>query len=255
MDLNYVRFDVGHYLYCCHRTTIEKFQHSVLAKYISPEFDKRKSGLEYIVVDRDGKHFGTILNFMRDPSSLNLDDWSENDITDLMREADFYCLIELMELCDKELELRRANKDQEHSKNMTCGAEIVPSNGKMEVVFGYSNLKTILESTQKRTFVISYRSMRFFHIDSWIEELVTKICDHNKFNVYCLADRGDKVLSSSNGISITSKDFIIALYEPPKIDFSLLLMAPTYDKFRARRDKYKYKLVKFWCSIQQNCQA
>jgi hypothetical protein len=72
MTLDYVRFDVGHYLHVCHRNTIEKYPNSSLINYIKPEFDKRKSEADYIIMDRDGKHFGTILNFMRDSRSVHL---------------------------------------------------------------------------------------------------------------------------------------------------------------------------------------
>lgn len=253
MNLNYVRFDVGHYLYVCHKSTIEKFQDSALAKYVAPEFDRRQSGMDYIVIDRDGKHFGTILNYMRDQSSLSLNDWNENDLTDLMREADFYCLTDLVELCERQFESRESNKrkQEEGSHEARERSFNIPPNSKLEVVFGHLVMKALLASSKKQTLVISYQNMRKFHIDSWIEELV-KLCDHGKFNVYCFADRGDENISCDRGGPLTSKDFIVALYDPLEGRFSLWLSAPTSDKFRARRAHYKCKIFKFWFLVQND---
>ena len=257
MNLNYVRFDVGHYLYVCHKNTIDKFPSSVLAKYVSPEFDKRQNGMDYIVIDRDGKHFGSILNYMRDQTSLDLSGWDDNDLTDLMREADFYCLTDLVEYCEHEFEVRDAHR--RHSEAIaepkqtlaSSSSSSAPPNCKLEVVFGLSVMEALLESSKKQTIVISYQNMRRFHIDSWIEELV-KLCDHNKFNVYCFADRGEETICSQTGNSLNSKGFIVALYEPLVEKFTSWLKAPAYDKFRAHRAHYKCKIFKFWFLVQND---
>lgn len=241
-SLNYVRFDVGHHLYVTHRDTIQKFKDSVLAKYIAPEFDKRQSQNDYIVIDRDGKHFGSILNFMRDPSSLHLEDWTSNDLTDLMREADFYCLSELVELCDLELGSRKLTVDREsHTR-----PHVVPSNHKLEIIFGYEMIKNLLASSAKSTIVISYQSMRKFQIDSWFAELI-KLCDYNKYNVYCFADRGENEICDK-----ALRNFILSLYDSKEGRFSHTINAPEYDKFRARRAHYKCKIFKAWFLIQND---
>ena len=97
---NYIRFDVGSNLYLCHRDTLMKFPNSVLAKYVAPEFDQRDSELDFILIDRDGKHFGAILNFMRNPNSLDPTEWTRSTLAQLRCEADFYGLTELVEVCD-----------------------------------------------------------------------------------------------------------------------------------------------------------
>jgi len=241
-NLNYVRFDVGHYLFVCHKSTILRFENSALAKYVSPQFDKRKSEFEYIVIDRDGKHFGSILNFMRDTSSLDLDGWNERDVVDLMREADFYCLEELVELCERQLELR---ENKERSEELVAKSFTIPAQNKLEIVFGLDILMELLASCSKPTIVISYKSMRKFHIDTWIEDIV-KLCNHSKYQVYCFADKGDEICD------MALKNFIMSLYNPREARFALTIPAPSPEKFRQRRAHYKCKIFKFWFFIQND---
>lgn len=250
MSLNYVRFDVGHHLHICHKNTLEKYPNSTLAKYVAPEFDERKSGQDYIIIDRDGKHFGSILNFMRDGSSINLDIWTDNDLTDLMREADFYCLGELVELCEQEFVQRDNIKNKKILETTNTNSDYeVPANRRLETIFGLPIMRELLQSTNKPTIIISHQNTRKFHIDAWFEELV-KLCDHNKFNVYCFADKSSEAIFRDKSPSLSLRDFIVALYKPCLGNFALWVTAPTYDKFRARRGHYKCKIYKFWFVIQ-----
>lgn len=240
-NLNYVRFDVGHYLYVCHKNTLMRFEDSVLAKYISPSFDRRVSEMDYITIDRDGKHFGSIINYMRDTSSLDLTTWSQNDLTDLLREADFYCISTLVELCDTELSQREMKKTQEVKKFD------VPSWSKLEIIYGYDTISKLLQSSEKPVIVISYRSMRKFHIDSWFEELV-KMSDHDRYKICCFADKQPpprslfSMAENQRGLS----NFIVTHYDPKEKRSTLTISAPEYEKFRNRRDHYKCKIFKFW---------
>lgn len=244
MDLNYVRFDVGHYLAVCHKSTLLKYENSVLAKFVQPEFDRRNSGSDYITIDRDGKHFGSILNFMRDNTSLDLSQWSDQDLADLMREADFYCLTELVELCESEFELR----DRDRNKCDTS-EYIVPPSDKLEIVLGLEAGRELLKSIQRKAFVISYYNIRKYNIDHWIEQLV-KVCNHKKYHVYSIADKSpSEICDQSPKLSL--KDFLVALYDPIENRFILWVSAPPYEKFRNRRAHYKCKIFKFWFLCHQ----
>lgn len=245
--LNYVRFDVGHYLHVCHKSTVNKFADSVLAKLVSPEFDNRESELDYIVIDRDGKHFATILNFMRDESSLNLTDWTDNDVTDLMREADFYGLTSLLELCEQQFKSRESQtrRDQEQANQQ---AFVVPAEKRLEIIYGLDIMKEVLAVSQRPVIVISYRSMRKFHIDSWIEELM-KLCDHSKYKVYCFSSKSGELCDRP------LSEFIMSLFDPDENKFIKTILAPADDKFRARRAHYKCKIFKFWFMIQNDLPA
>lgn len=239
MDLNYVRFDVGHYLHVCHKTTIEKYPNSSFINYIKPEFDKRKSGLDYIVIDRDGKHFGTILNFMRDERSLRLSNWTRHDITDLMTEADYYCLTELVELCDQQLtELDR------HESVLRGGDDgyQIPRNRKVEMLFDSSDLNELLRTCRKRVIIASFTNIRRYRIESWLEKLV-KLSNFAEVDFYCLASDG--FLSSSTYTAFSSTKFILAIFDPNQRDFVAMINPPPDEKFRSKRYRYKVRLYAF----------
>ncbi|KZC07193.1 PREDICTED: BTB/POZ domain-containing adapter for CUL3-mediated RhoA degradation protein 3-like [Dufourea novaeangliae] len=55
----------------------------------------------WILIDRCGKHFGTILNFLRD-GSIPLPE-STREMAELLAEAKFYCISELIESCEQAL--------------------------------------------------------------------------------------------------------------------------------------------------------
>ena len=54
----------------------------------------------WILIDRCGKHFGTILNFLRDGDVPLLSD-SRREILELQAEAKYYCIEELNDHCEK----------------------------------------------------------------------------------------------------------------------------------------------------------
>ncbi|XP_031848145.1 BTB/POZ domain-containing adapter for CUL3-mediated RhoA degradation protein 3-like isoform X2 [Nomia melanderi] len=58
----------------------------------------------WVLIDRCGKHFGTILNFLRD-GSVPLPE-STKEMAELLAEAKFYCISELAESCEQALLLK-----------------------------------------------------------------------------------------------------------------------------------------------------
>lgn len=60
--------------------------------------------LGWILIDRSGKHFGTILSFLRD-GMVTLPETSK-DIADLMAEAKYYCITPLVESCEQALKYK-----------------------------------------------------------------------------------------------------------------------------------------------------
>lgn len=269
-NLNYVRFDVGNYLHVCHRNTIEKFGDSVLAKYISPNFDRRNSESEFIVIDRDGKHFSSILNYMRDQGSLNFNNLSENDVIDIKREADFYCLESLVELCQRQLDLyelerRRAASEKDKRKETFN----IPSARKLVIIFGYESLEKALITSQKPTLVINYQVIRAFRIDHWFAELIN-YCNYDDYNVYgfssteskeyldrrrseqysrLIVNRGPPPVDEPGGILSES---IVCFYRAGASSCSVSLKAPPEEEFRLKRASYKCKIYKLWFLVQNN---
>lgn len=59
------------------------------------------------MIDRCGKHFGTILNYLRD-GSVALPE-SARSISELLAEAKYYCILDLADFCDRTLQ----NKQKE----------------------------------------------------------------------------------------------------------------------------------------------
>lgn len=248
-NLNYVRFDVGHFLFVTHRSTIEKYADSVLAKQIKPEFDTRQTSDDYIIIDRDGRYFGYLLNFMRDPASFHADEWTDNELSDLLTEADFYCLTDLVEVCNAELGRRKQREEErekelkEKEKALIAPNPVSPSH-RLEIIFGYRAMKQLLDNATKPTIVLSYTSMRRFHIDCWFAELL-RLCDFNQFNVYCFAERGDFEVRDMG-----LRSFILSLYDPREGKFTRFVQAPEQERFKSKRAHYKCKVFKAWFCIQ-----
>lgn len=59
-------------------------------------------------IDRCGKHFGTILNFLRD-GSVPLPETCV-EISEILAEAKYYCVSELADACEQALQKKR-NRD------------------------------------------------------------------------------------------------------------------------------------------------
>lgn len=65
--------------------------------------------LGWILIDRCGKHFPLILNFLRDgavPLPQN-----EVELQEVLTEAKYYCIEQLVEMCEKALEKKKEEHD------------------------------------------------------------------------------------------------------------------------------------------------
>merc|ERR1712141_979573 len=95
-----VKFDVGGKRFHTSKSTIMRRQggrQTKLSKLLSEGRIPDKDG--YIFIDRDGKHFHKILNFLRDgviPKPTR-----SEDLEDLQRDADFYFIVELSKLLEQ----------------------------------------------------------------------------------------------------------------------------------------------------------
>ncbi|KAG9160393.1 hypothetical protein Leryth_008806 [Lithospermum erythrorhizon] len=75
-------------------TLTQREPHSMLAAMFSVQHTIQDSDEGYVFVDRDGKHFRHILNWLRDGAVPTLTD---SECSDLLREAEYYQLLDLME--------------------------------------------------------------------------------------------------------------------------------------------------------------
>ena len=78
----------------------------------------------WILIDRCGKHFGTILNFLRDGDVPLLSD-SRREILELQAEAKYYCIEELNDHCEKAM--KNMKKDNLLEVEPICRVPLITS--------------------------------------------------------------------------------------------------------------------------------
>lgn len=98
MEENFCRLFVGGKLFVVSDATLRRYENSNFAKLLDESFQKHKKKKDIIYIDRDGKHFGSIMNHLRD--CLDICGWNEKELRELLAEADFYCLDALKEVIE-----------------------------------------------------------------------------------------------------------------------------------------------------------
>jgi BTB/POZ domain-containing adapter for CUL3-mediated RhoA degradation protein len=96
----YCKLNVGGSLHYTTIGTLTKHD-SMLRAMFSGRMEVLTDSEGWILIDRCGKHFGTILNFLRD-GSIPLPE-SQRDLMELLSEAKYYLIQELTDACDKSL--------------------------------------------------------------------------------------------------------------------------------------------------------
>ncbi|EFP09841.1 hypothetical protein CRE_21297 [Caenorhabditis remanei] len=97
-----IQLDVGGTIFKTSKSTLTRFDGFFKTMLeTSVPVEQNQSG--HIFIDRDPTHFQVILNFMRD-GDVDLPD-SEDTVKKISREANFYLLEGLMELCSRKLEV------------------------------------------------------------------------------------------------------------------------------------------------------
>jgi len=95
----YVKLNVGGSLYYTTIGTLTKHD-GMLRAMFSGGMEVLTDAEGWILIDRCGKHFGTILNFLRD-DSVPLPE-NSRELQELKNEAHFYCLTHLVQACEYE---------------------------------------------------------------------------------------------------------------------------------------------------------
>ncbi|KAF0296771.1 BTB/POZ domain-containing adapter for CUL3-mediated RhoA degradation protein 3 [Amphibalanus amphitrite] len=96
----YVKLNVGGTLYYATIATLTKYDNMLKAMF-SGRMEVLTDSEGWILVDRCGKHFGTVLNYLRD-GTVTLPD-TARELAELYTEAKYYCIQELGEACDSAL--------------------------------------------------------------------------------------------------------------------------------------------------------
>eukprot|EP01112_Ceratiomyxa_fruticulosa_P024259 TRINITY_DN979_c0_g1_i1.p1 TRINITY_DN979_c0_g1~~TRINITY_DN979_c0_g1_i1.p1 ORF type:complete len:328 (-),score=65.15 TRINITY_DN979_c0_g1_i1:230-1213(-) len=92
-----IKLDVGGTLFTTSMETLTSFKGSFFDAMFSGRFPLKKEEDGAIFIDRNGKHFGYILDFMRG-TPPSLEHFSKREINELRTEAEYYQLTDLVHL-------------------------------------------------------------------------------------------------------------------------------------------------------------
>nr|CAG4641004.1 EOG090X090D [Eulimnadia texana] len=106
----YVKLNVGGSLHYTTIGTLTKHD-TMLRAMFSGRMEVLTDSEGWILIDRCGKHFGTILNFLRD-GSIPLPE-NQREIAELLAEAKYYCVTELVTACESTLKRKERDRDVE----------------------------------------------------------------------------------------------------------------------------------------------
>ncbi|XP_043273437.1 BTB/POZ domain-containing adapter for CUL3-mediated RhoA degradation protein 3 [Venturia canescens] len=96
----YVKLNIGGSLHYTTISTLRKHD-TMLRAMFGGRMEVLTDSEGWILIDRCGKHFGTILNFLRD-GSVPLPE-SAKETGELLAEAKYYCIAELIKSCEQAL--------------------------------------------------------------------------------------------------------------------------------------------------------
>jgi len=104
----YVKLNIGGTLFYTTIGTLTKHDNMLRAMF-SGRMEVLTDSEGWILIDRSGKHFGAILNFLRD-SNVPLPD-SPRELAELLAEAKYYLVQNLSESCETALKLKGKELD------------------------------------------------------------------------------------------------------------------------------------------------
>ncbi|EFP09802.1 hypothetical protein CRE_21299 [Caenorhabditis remanei] len=180
-----IQLDVGGTKFKTSKSTLTRFDgffKTMLETSVPVELDP--SG--HIFIDRDPTHFQVILNYMRD-DDVDLPD-SEDAVKRISREANFYLLHGLMELCNQKLKNSAV-------KNLPMS--------RMKFLETYEQVLRIIANPQKPVILVYYSvsaygfikkperaNFTFFNISEFLDKY------ENKFDVYFSKLKAEVVIKS-----------------------------------------------------------
>lgn len=142
LNHRYVKLNVGGRLFSTSMDTLTR-QDNMLRAMFSGRIDVSTDSDGYILIDRCGRHFEFILNYLRDEDSQGLtyymDGKEEADLYDLLKEAKFYCIQSIVNA----VEMKIFNNKGGNSVEPYFGSSIV------SMVTSKGDLHKILSSSEK----------------------------------------------------------------------------------------------------------
>ncbi|KAJ1422541.1 BTB/POZ protein [Ochromonadaceae sp. CCMP2298] len=91
-----VKLDVGGVRYTTSLTTLRRFPDSMIGCMFSGRHALSKGEDGYFFIDRDGRHFHHILNFLRSPEGYKVVGVTGAELEELRRECEYYGIEQLM---------------------------------------------------------------------------------------------------------------------------------------------------------------
>jgi len=92
----WIKLNVGGTIFNTTMDTLLK-SNTMLSKMFASNIPKKKDENGCVLIDRDGKHFDKILNYLRNEILPLLKD--ENEVNEVLIEADYYCIEKLKNHC------------------------------------------------------------------------------------------------------------------------------------------------------------
>ena len=146
----YVKLNVGGSLHYTTIGTLTKHDNMLRAMF-SGRMEVLTDSEGWILIDRCGKHFGTILNFLRD-GDVPLPD-NRREVLELQAEAKYYCMEELSELCEKSL--KNMKKDSHPDVEPICRVPLITSLKEEQVCQDFNNnCKSVQSVTKSNDLII-----------------------------------------------------------------------------------------------------
>merc|ERR1712048_466505 len=90
----------------------------------------------WVLIDRSGKHFGTILNYLRDGECALPE--SQTELKEILTEAKFYCLQELVTIVEEELK-----KKVDEGVEPSCRIPLITSQNEEKMLIACSEKPVI----------------------------------------------------------------------------------------------------------------
>ncbi|GJQ67349.1 hypothetical protein Trydic_g19492 [Trypoxylus dichotomus] len=146
----YVKLNVGGCLYYTTIGTLTKHD-TMLRAMFSGRMEVLSDSDGWILIDRSGKHFGTILNFLRD-GTVTLPETSK-DLAELLAEAKYYCIGELAEPCNQAL-----TKRKEREAEPICKVPLITSQKEEEMLISSTTKPAIKLLINRHNNKYSYTS-------------------------------------------------------------------------------------------------
>ncbi|XP_053212231.1 BTB/POZ domain-containing adapter for CUL3-mediated RhoA degradation protein 3-like isoform X1 [Panonychus citri] len=176
----FVKLNVGGFLFQTTIATLTKVD-CMFRGMFSGGFEVQKDPEGWILIDRNGKHFQKILDFLeKPPKTLSLND---KEIEELMTESIYYSMEKLTVQCESELKIRAENKKCALITSTKESTSFIIQNSFKPVVKLYISQTTLLDK---------------FNV---IHDVFTQVA-----NLHRNVDLFDKLCSTSNGRIVCIKN-------------------------------------------------